>query len=97
MPQLKGLIHKGAKRHPLQTAAPLIPPNPTLDKLRRVAATCKAWPLWKTGTQTVFGEGTPNASVLLIRGQPGNDKDLAGHLLLVLPDACWIEPWKKLR
>ena len=42
-------------------AAPLVPPRPTLKKLKEAAAGCKACPLWKTGTQTVFGEGSPKS------------------------------------
>jgi len=63
----------------LQTAAPLIPPRPTLSALRKAAASCKACDLWKRGTQTVFGEGARTARVMLVGEQPGNDEDLAGH------------------
>lgn len=59
--------------------APLIPPNPTVEKLRRVAAGCRACPLWKTGTQTVFGEGSSTAKVMFVGEVPGNDEDLAGR------------------
>ena len=34
----------------------------TLEELRADAADCRACPLWQTGTQTVFGEGTAGAS-----------------------------------
>lgn len=61
------------------TAAPLIPPNPTLGRLREVAKSCRACPLWKTGTQTVFGEGSPDAKVMFVGEVPGNDEDLAGR------------------
>jgi uracil-DNA glycosylase family protein len=60
------------------TAAPLIPERPTLLKLREAAAGCKACPLWKTGTQTVFGEGERTAKVMFVGEQPGNDEDLQG-------------------
>ena len=63
----------------LETAAPLIPPKPTLTALRKAAASCQACDLWKRGTQTVFGEGVRNAQVMLVGEQPGNDEDLAGH------------------
>jgi uracil-DNA glycosylase family protein len=63
----------------LDTAAPLIPPTPTLPKLREAAAHCKACDLWKRGTQTVFGEGALRARVMLVGEQPGNDEDLAGR------------------
>jgi len=61
------------------SAAPLIPVRPTLDRLRAAAKSCRACPLWKTGTQTVFGEGSPEAKVLFVGEQPGNDEDLAGR------------------
>jgi uracil-DNA glycosylase family protein len=63
----------------LTTAAPLIPPRPTLPKLRAVAAECKACHLWKLGTQTVFGEGRSAAKVMFIGEQPGDKEDLEGR------------------
>ena len=63
----------------LTTAAPLVPPRPSLPALRKAAASCKACDLWKRGTQTVFGEGARKAQVMLVGEQPGNDEDLAGH------------------
>lgn len=59
-------------------AAPLIPSHPTIKKLQEVARGCRACPLWKTGTQTVFGEGSRKAKVVFVGEQPGNDEDLAG-------------------
>ena len=61
-----------------ETAAPLIPERPSLTKLREAAAGCKACPLWKTGTQTVFGEGSPKAEVMFVGEQPGDQEDKAG-------------------
>jgi DNA polymerase len=63
----------------IQTAAPLIPPRPTLRKLRDVAAECKACDLWRTGTQTVFGEGKPSSLIMFIGEQPGDKEDLSGR------------------
>jgi len=60
------------------TAAPLVPSRPTIKKLQEAARDCRACPLWKTGTQTVFGEGSRNAKVIFVGEQPGNDEDLAG-------------------
>ena len=65
-------------RKPVITAAPLVPLRPTLPKLREAASGCKACDLWKTGTQTVFGEGAPHAKVLFVGEQPGDKEDLAG-------------------
>jgi uracil-DNA glycosylase len=61
------------------SAAPLVPPNPTLPKLREAAAGCKACDLWKTGTQTVFGEGRKAAEVMLVGEQPGDREDTEGR------------------
>jgi uracil-DNA glycosylase len=61
------------------TAAPLIPPRPTLASLRKAAATCKACDLWKRGTQTIFGEGKPNAKVMFVGEQPGDREDIVGR------------------
>lgn len=62
----------------VQTAAPLIPARPSISKLQEAARGCQACPLWKTGTQTVFGEGSRHAKVVFVGEQPGNDEDLAG-------------------
>jgi DNA polymerase len=53
-------------------------PSQTLDHLREEAADCRACPLWKDATQTVFGEGPASASVMLVGEQPGDKEDLAG-------------------
>jgi DNA polymerase len=50
----------------------------SLAALRDQAADCRACPLWKDATQTVFGEGPQNASVMLVGEQPGDKEDLAG-------------------
>lgn len=62
-----------------RTAAPLIPANPTLEKLRDTARTCRACDLWERATQTVFGEGVEKARVMLVGEQPGDREDLAGR------------------
>jgi uracil-DNA glycosylase family protein len=61
------------------TAAPLVPPSPTLPKLREAAEGCKACPLWKTGTQTVFGEGAQSAQIMFVGEQPGDREDIEGR------------------
>jgi DNA polymerase len=60
-------------------ASPLIPSRPTLKKLKIAAAGCKACDLWKTGTQTVFGEGKETSTVMFVGEQPGNQEDLQGR------------------
>jgi len=62
-----------------QPAEQLIPPKPSLKRLREAAATCRACPLWRTGTQTVFGKGSPRARLMLVGEQPGDREDRAGE------------------
>jgi len=62
-----------------ETAAVYLPPRPTLPKLRQAAAGCRACPLWQTGTQTVFGEGTADAQVMFVGEQPGDQEDKQGR------------------
>jgi uracil-DNA glycosylase len=50
-----------------------------LETLREEAAACRACPLWKDATQTVFGEGPRNAPIMLVGEQPGDKEDLAGQ------------------
>jgi DNA polymerase len=49
-----------------------------LETLREEAASCRACPLWKDATQTVFGEGPGHAPIMLVGEQPGDKEDLAG-------------------
>ncbi len=50
----------------------------SLKTLRDEAAACRACPLWKDATQTVFGEGPQAAPAMLVGEQPGDKEDLAG-------------------
>src|ERR1700709_2343124 len=52
--------------------------SPSLKTLREEAAHCRACPLWKNATQTVFGEGPQDAQLMLVGEQPGDKEDLAG-------------------
>jgi len=51
----------------------------SLATLRRAARDCRACDLWRNATQTVFGEGSPNAPIMFIGEQPGDQEDLAGQ------------------
>ena len=55
-----------------------VPSSRNLTELRSAAAECKACDLWKTGTQTVFGEGLKSAEIVFVGEQPGDTEDLAG-------------------
>src|SRR4051812_18300805 len=62
-----------------QNSAAPVPNSRDLNTLREAAKTCKACPLWKGGTQTVFGEGSRGARVLFVGEQPGDKEDLEGR------------------
>ena len=51
----------------------------TVAHLRQLAASCRACDLWKTATQTVFGEGPSKSRIMLVGEQPGDQEDRAGH------------------
>jgi uracil-DNA glycosylase family protein len=64
------------------TAARYLPENPaelSLEEVRRRAEKCRACPLYKLGTQTVFGEGVARARVVFIGEQPGDHEDRTGR------------------
>jgi DNA polymerase len=62
-----------------ETAARLVPERPTLPKLRAAAAGCTACDLYRTATQTVFGEGAAHAHAMFVGEQPGDQEDKAGR------------------
>jgi len=63
----------------VETAAPFVPQKLSLPGLRAAAAGCTACPLYKTGTQTVFGEGLAAARAIFLGEQPGDSEDKAGR------------------
>jgi DNA polymerase len=63
----------------METAAALVPSRPSFASLRRAASICRACPLWKRATQTVFGEGPVTADLLLLGEQPGDQEDHQGR------------------
>lgn len=50
-----------------------------MKALREAAAGCRACPLWRNATQTVFGQGPARAALMLIGEQPGDREDRAGR------------------
>jgi DNA polymerase len=52
--------------------------RPALRSLREAARGCRACPLWKNATQTVFGAGPARAKVVLVGEQPGDQEDRIG-------------------
>ncbi len=56
-----------------------VPETKSLAAVREAALGCRACPLYKGATQTVFGEGSPEAKLVLLGEQPGDAEDFAGH------------------
>jgi DNA polymerase len=50
-----------------------------LEGLREKAAGCTDCPLYANATQTVFGEGSPRARIMVVGEQPGDVEDREGH------------------
>ncbi len=70
-----------AKRTPeLVESTPIrLPTKGDWPALKEAAESCRACPLWKNATCTVFGEGPLHARVLVVGEQPGDQEDLAGR------------------
>ena len=64
---------------PSEHPAAAVRPSDGLEPARLVAATCTACDLYARATQTVFGEGLPKASLMLVGEQPGDREDIAGR------------------
>ena len=67
------------RRRPPATSAGPLRRRHASRRCAREAADCRACPLWRDATQTVFGEGPPDADVMFVGEQPGDQEDLAGR------------------
>jgi DNA polymerase len=79
IPAQNGPRGKTATRQQKTAGDKAMTARPNLDNLREQASQCRACPLWKNATQTVFGEGPPHARIMLVGEQPGDKEDLAGR------------------
>jgi uracil-DNA glycosylase len=61
------------------TAADYLPARLSQSSLREAAAVCRGCELWRTATQTVFGEGPAGAAVMFVGEQPGDQEDQQGR------------------
>jgi DNA polymerase len=62
-----------ARTDPVRTGGPA-----ALPLLRYEAESCRRCPLWSPATKIVFGEGPPDAEIMIVGEQPGDQEDLAG-------------------
>ena len=67
---------------PGMDATPYIPSGRSLRSLRAAAAGCRGCPLHGPATQTVFGDGPPDAELMLVGEAPGDQEDRAGHVFV---------------
>ncbi len=67
------------RRLPVAPAPVLDVATQSLAQLRTAARDCRRCELWQPATQTVFGEGPDDASVMVIGEQPGDEEDLSGR------------------
>jgi DNA polymerase len=71
-----GLEHALAAERRLEPGANL---RSSWEALVRDARKCQRCDLYKRGTQTVFGEGPLEASIMFVGEQPGDQEDIAGR------------------
>jgi DNA polymerase len=72
-------LPKSAPNGQKKVRAYILAMAPSLKALRAEAAGCTRCDLYERGTQTVFGEGTRRARVMLVGEQPGDQEDLQGR------------------
>jgi uracil-DNA glycosylase len=80
-PWIDGPMTANAETEPRTPQEPLMArkhADDAIEILREEAADCRACPLYKNATQTVFGEGQQTARIMLVGEQPGDKEDLAG-------------------
>ena len=63
----------------LWSADQYVPETDRLEVLADAARGCRGCPLYHDAVQTVFGEGSPDASIVLVGEQPGDQEDRKGH------------------
>ena len=61
------------------SARPFVPDSVSLRTLREASRECTGCDLYRNATQTVFGEGTRRAEVMLVGEQPGDEEDTRGE------------------
>lgn len=56
-----------------------VPDRPSLRAMSEAVQRCRACDLWEGATQAVMGEGSRQASLVLVGEQPGDREDREGH------------------
>jgi hypothetical protein len=72
-------LHEMMTRSKKGVASPQLPLlSLSLKELARQAQDCRNCDLWRNATQTVFGEGSLHALIMMVGEQPGDREDLQG-------------------
>lgn len=74
----KHLQYASDEQTPSQGAARPIAPAESLDELRALMQGCTRCDLCETRTNLVFGDGNPQARILVVGEAPGKNEDLQG-------------------
>jgi DNA polymerase len=67
-----------AEEGPGPGAAAFVPAGAGLGELKEAARRCTGCELYRQATQTVFGQGSTDARVVLVGEQPGDQEDMKG-------------------
>ncbi len=59
-------------------AAPWVPADHSIARLRDAAAACQGCDLYRDATRVVMGDGDPHAPIMLVGEQPGDHEDRQG-------------------
>jgi uracil-DNA glycosylase len=68
-----------ARKDLAMSAADFIPADASWKELKSASKDCKGCPLYKDATQTVFGEGSLDSTIVMVGEAPGNGEDLEGR------------------
>lgn len=79
--RVHGMVERAPTPSRSRIPAPVFAPPPTegLDGLAAAVRACRACPLWEPATQAVPGDGPPDARIVFVGEQPGDEEDLTGR------------------
>jgi uracil-DNA glycosylase len=80
-----------------RSAADFFPKRVTLRTLGAAVQECRGCDLYRDATQAVFGEGPPDAQVMLVGEQPGDREDVMGRRSSDQQERCWTERSRRRR
>jgi DNA polymerase len=73
------VCNRARREETTMTARDFVPPDRNLAILAEAASSCRGCELYKAATQTVFGEGSATASMMVIGEVPGDREDIEGR------------------